>query len=103
MILYCCRLGSLSAAHAAALAFHIDYVIDRFNNSSGRGGAEASRQKNATSLRTQLLDVVRKLEQLKQGRKGTASVAATDTCFAVSLSVHLLRARFWVLECMCES
>lgn len=69
----CCRLGSLEAAHAAALAFHIDYVIDALNG--GKTGTGAGNN-NSASLRTQLLDTVRKIGLLKEGRKGTDSTSA---------------------------
>lgn len=68
IVMMCCRLGSLEAAHAAALGFHIDYVIDSLNG--GKTSTQTGKS-NAATLRAQLLDTVRKINLLKQGSKGT--------------------------------
>lgn len=63
------RLGSLEAAHPAALQFHIDYVIDSH-------GTEGASEKNGgqptmlAQLRAQLLETVQNLSNAKLERTG---------------------------------
>ena len=70
------RLGNVDATHAAALRYHVDFVVDSLSSSTGaaapragkrnksygdgEGGSDAASEWRA--MRTQLADVAAKLE-----------------------------------------
>lgn len=58
------RLGSFESAHPAALQFHIDHVVDGL----APGKDQVAGRSEVARLRIELLAVVSKISDLKQGR-----------------------------------
>ena len=79
------RLGNIDATHAAALRFHIDYVVDA--GASGGDPAASEGGSVGRKLRLQLLDVAQRIQALMSGPASGALVLASMCPAGVALQM----------------